>query len=297
LGFLGPVPAYTELIDTAALGDVFFPDVFVFDKNFEIPETDAYSLSVEREVRTNLALLYKFNFSETKNLTRFVNRNDPLLGSPWGSGLEPGGFNGINTLTVVESSARSEYQGHTVGVNKRGGRVQYQAYYTYSEDKSDDDNERDPFSFRYARVTDLDAEWGYSDRDQRDRFNAWLLWQAPAGFDINFRYTYRSAQPLSLTETGAVANSPQDRINADGSVTQRNLGRKDNEFKSIDVRLSKSFQVGDMQLEGIVDIFNLANERNQFAPQTTNLVFNFDGTVQSGLGDPRQIQVGLRLVW
>lgn len=294
---LGPTPPFTELIDPSTVGDPFLPDVFVVDKSFEVPETDAYAVSVEREVRTNLALMYKFNRAETENLTRFVNRNDPLLGSPWSSGLAPGGFNGINTLTSVESSARSEYTGHTIGVTKRGDKVQYQAYYTYSKDKSDDDNERDPFSFRYAKVTDLDAEWGYSDRDQRDRFNGWLLWQAPRGFDVNFRYSYRSAQPLSLTATGAVAQTPQDRINPDGSVTQRNLGRKDNEFSSLDIRVSRRFQVGDMELEGIVDIFNLANDRNQFAPQTTNLIFNFDGTVQSGLGDPRQIQVGARLVW
>ena len=49
--------------------------------------------------------------------------------------------------------------------------------------------------------------------------------------------------------------------------------------------------------ERVVDVFNLTNETNIFAPQSTNLVFNFDGTVQSGLGDPRQIQVGARLVW
>jgi Carboxypeptidase regulatory-like domain/TonB-dependent Receptor Plug Domain len=297
IGVLGPPPPYTQLIDPSAVGDPFLPDVFVFDKNFEIPETDAYSVSVEREVRSNLSLLYKFNYAKTDNLTRFVNRNDPLLGSPWSTGLAPGGFNGINTLTVVESSARSEYTGHTIGVTKRGDKVQYQAYYTYSKDKSDDDNERDPFTFRYAKVTDLDAEFGYSDRDQRDRFNGWLLWAAPGGFDINFRYTYRSPQPLSLTSTGAVAQTPQDRINPDGSVTQRNLGRKDNEFSSLDIRVSKRFKVGDMELEGIIDIFNLANQRNQFAPQTTNLIFNFDGTVQSGLGDPRQIQLGARLVW
>ncbi len=124
-----------------------------------------------------------------------------------------------------------------------------------------------------------------------------MLWQAPAGFDVNLRYTYLSPQPLSLTETGAVAGTPQDRINADGSVTQRNLGRKDNKFSTIDIRVSRRFQIGDYELEGVVDVFNLANERNQFAPQTTNLIFNFDGTVQSGLGDPRQIQLGVRLVW
>ncbi len=294
---LGPPPPYTELIDPATVGDPFLPDVFVFDRNFEIPETDAYSLSVERQVRDDMSLLYKYNRADTDKLTRFANRNDPLLGSPWGSGLEPGGFNGINVLTVVESTARSEYEGHTLGITKRGGSVQYQAYYTRSEDRSDDDNERDPFSFRYAKITDLDAEFGLSDRDQKDRFNAWLLWQAPYGIDANFRYTYRSPQPLSLTADGSVAQTPQDRINPDGSVTQRNLGRKDNEFSSLDIRLSKRFDVGGYELEGIIDVFNLFNERNQLAPQTTNLVFNFDGTVQSGLGDPRQIQIGARLVW
>ena len=297
LGFLPPPPAYTELIPQSAVGDPFLPDVFVFDKNFEIPETDAYSVSVEREVRPNLSLLYKYNKAETENLTRFADRNDPALGSPWSSGLGDGGFNGVGVLTTVESTARSEYEGHTLGITKRGGTVQYQAFYTNSEDKSDDDNERDPFSFRYADITQLGPEFGLSDRDQSDRFNAWLLWQAPGEFDVNFRYTLRSAQPLSLTSTGAVADTPQDRINPDGSVTQRNLGRKDNEFKSLDIRVSRRFKVGDMELEAVVDAFNLTNERNQFAPQTTNLIFNFDGTVQSGLGDPRQIQVGARLIW
>ena len=94
-----------------------------------------------------------------------------------------------------------------------------------------------------------------------------------------------------------MANTPQDRINADGSVTQRNLGRKDNQFSSLDLRLSKAFKVGNFELEAIVDAFNLFNSTNQKAPQVTNLIFNFDGTVQSGLGDPRQFQLGLRFVF
>ena len=37
-----------------------------------------------------------------------------------------------------------------------------------------------------------------------------------------------------------------------------------------------------------------ANRANPKHPETTSLLFNFDGTVQSGLGDPRQIQAGMR---
>jgi hypothetical protein len=191
--------------------------------------------------------------------------------------------------------------------------LQFQVNYTYSKDKSDDDNERDPFTLRYAKITDLAAEYGYSDRDQRHRVNSWLLWNAPAGLDVNFRYAYRSAQPQSLScvvsasfcgkdafggsRFMAVAATPQDRINPDGSVTQRNLGRKDNQFSSLDVRLSRPFNYGAITLEPAVDVFNVFNSKNLRHPEVTNLIFNFDGTVQSGVGDPRQMQVGLRVIW
>lgn len=295
---LGPVPAYPNLIPQEQIGDPFLPDVFVFDKDFENPRTTSYSLSWEQELVTDYAFLIKYNYAKGEHITRFVNRNDPLLGSPWGSGLAPGGANGINTLTVVESSARSLYRGWTVGVTKRPSHnLQFQAYYTYSKDFSDDDNERDPFSFRYAKVTDLEAEYSYSDRDQRHRVNSWLLWNAPYGIDLNVRYSYRSAQPKSIKADGTDANTPQDRINADGSVTKRNLGRKDNQYSSLDLRLSKPFAYAGFTVEPAIDIFNVFNSKNLRRPEVTNLIFNFDGTVQSGVGDPRQMQLGVRVIW
>ncbi len=296
--FLGPVPAWPNLVPEAEkAGPVFFPDVFVFDRNFEMPKTLSLSLSYEREVKPDWAVLGKINYAKTDHITRFINRNDAVFGSPWSSGLPPAGINGIFTLTSVESTAKSRYQGYTVGVNKRySNNYQLQAYYTYSKDESDDDNERDPFSFRYARADRLDAEFGLSDRDQKHRFNAWLLWDAPWGINVNVRLSYRSAQPKSITATGADAATPQDRINADGTITQRNLGRKDNEFKTLDLRLAKDFQVGNWTLQPIVDIFNLTNEANFLRPEVTNLIFNFDGTVRSGAADPREIQIGVRIL-
>ncbi len=296
--FLGPVPAYGEIIDPLTVGDPFFPDVFVFDKDFELPETTTFALAYERQVAPNTTVLAKYNYADGDNLTRFTNRNDPLLGSPWGSGLPPGGANGINTLTVVESSARSEYNGITVGANHQGERFQIEGFYTYSKDRSDDDNERDPFSFRYAKITDLDAEYGYSDRDQRDRLNLWAQWLAPKDVNVSFLYQYRSPQPKSITASGADAPTPQARINPDGSVTQRNLGRKDNKISRFDLRVSRWFQLNEgLSIEGIFEVFNLFNSRNPRSPEVTNLIFNFDGTVQSGLGDPRQAQLGVRLRW
>ncbi|MBV9495796.1 MAG: hypothetical protein JOZ54_16230, partial [Acidobacteria bacterium] len=304
---LGPVPAYPNIIPQSQVGSPFDPDVFVFDKNFKNPRTTSLGASWEKEFVQDYAFLVKYNYAKGEHITRFVNRNDPLLGSPWSSGLGPNGTNGIGVLTTVESSAKSLYQGVTLGLTKRPSHnVMFQAYYTYSKDKSDDDNERDPFSFRYAKVTDLDAEYGYSDRDQRHRLNTWMLWNAPMGVDVNVRYSYRSAQPKSITATGADAGTPQDRCvqhNADGTCTagspviERNLGRKDNQFSSLDLRLSKNFVVGGYTIQPAIDVFNLFNSKNLKRPEVTNLIFNFDGTIQSGLGDPRQLQVALRLLW
>ena len=133
------------------------------------------------------------------------------LGSPWSTGLAPGGTNGVGSLTTVESTAQSKYWGWTIGVSKNFlDRVGFQANYTYSKDRSDDDNERDPFTLRYAKIhedpsdptSEFSKEWGYSDRDQRHRVNAYLLWIAPGEVAMNFRYAYRSAQPLDVTAAG-----------------------------------------------------------------------------------------------
>jgi hypothetical protein len=294
---LGAPPPYGQLIDTSNLV-VFFPDVFVYDKNWQTPRTLSYSLSYEREVMPETSGLIKLNYAKTDHITRFTNRNDPLLGSPWSTGLPPGGANGINTLTTVESTAKSQYRGVTVGLDKHLSRnYAYQLYYTWSKDMSDDDNERDPFTFTYADIRHLDREWSYSNRDQRNRLNAWFLYRAPWGIDLDTRYAYRSAQPKSIKADGSDAATPQDRINPDGSITRRNLGRKDNQYSSLDLRLSKQFQLRGVEVQPMIEVFNLLNSDNFLRPETTNLAFNFDGTVRSGAGDPRTIQLGLKVLW
>jgi hypothetical protein len=309
VNFDGCLPVYPNKLSAACVGAPDHPDVFVFDKDFENPRTTSMSLSWEQELIPEYAFLVKYNYAKGSHITRFRNGNDPLLWSgapagctfacgPFSNGLGAGGTNGIGTLTVVESTAKSLYQGLTLGVTKRPSHnMQFQAFYTYSKDKSDDDNERDPFSFRYAKVTDLDAEYSYSDRDQRHRINSWLLWNAPYGLDLNLRYSYRSAQPKSIKADGTDAFTPQDRINPDGSVTKRNLGRKDNQYSSLDFRLSKQFHAMGVTLEPAIDVFNLMNSKNLRRPEVTSLVFNFDGTVQSGVGDPRQMQLAMRVIW
>lgn len=299
IGVLGPPPNYNSLLPAPA-GAPFRPDIFVFDKDFKNPRTISGSIGYDMEVLNQLAASIAYTYAATDNLTRFVNRNDAVFGSPWTSGLN-GTANGVGNLTTVESSAKSRYQGVTLSLGRFADpNFQYQANYTLAVDKADDDNERDPFSFRYARADRLDREYNYSDRDQRHRLNLWALYHFP--FDIygNTRFSWYSAQPTSEKcinnqPSGQRATSPTDRICANGTILLRNTIRRDNAFASWDIRLSRPFRLrGRGQFEALVEVFNVLNRDNFRDPSSASLLFNFDGTIRNGLGDPRQVQVGVR---
>jgi hypothetical protein len=299
VGFLPP-PAFDSLLPLST-GTPFQPDVYVVDRNFQNPRTLNVTVGYERQIASDLAASISYTHARTDHLTRFVNRTDPVFGSPFSSGP-----NGIGRLFTVESSAKSRYNGVTVGLKRvLDPNLQFEVNYTLSFDKSDDDNERDPFTFRYAQADSLNKEYNWSDRDQRHRVNAWLLSKV-LGFYVNNRVSYYSAQPTSAScgprpgnpfapPAGSRANTPQDRICADGSIIQRNTIRKDNAYFSWDVRISRPFPAGPRgQLEALIEIFNVTNSDNFKDPAAGSNFLNFDGTIRSGLGDPRQLQAGLR---
>jgi hypothetical protein len=300
-GVLGPPPNYGDILPQPP-GGPFQPDVFVFDQNFENPRTLSATAGIDQAITRDIVVTLAYTYARTDHLTRFVNRNDNVFGNPWRTGLPNG--NGINTLTTVESTAKSRFHGITLGTRGTiAPYLQFEANYTLSFDKSDDDNERDPFSFRYARANNLAPEYNWSDRDQRHRFNLWFLTRLPGDFYLNNRISYYSAQPTSEKcinnqPSGQRASSPQDRICANGTILLRNTIRRDNAFYSWDLRLSRPFRVGThSQAELIVEAFNLFNTDNFKDPSATGLYANFDGTIRSGLGDPRQVQVGLRYLF
>lgn len=300
LDFLGRPPNYGELLPSPA-GGPFQPGVTVTDKNFQNPRTLSASLAWEKEVADGFAMSLAYTVAITDHLTRFVNRNDAAFGRPWATGL-PGG-NGIGDLTVVESSARSRYHGFTLGASGRAGpRVELQANYTVSFDKSSDDNERDPFTFRYARAGDFGPEYNWSDRDQRHRVNTWALIRGPADLMFSNRVSFYSAQPTSEKcvnnqPSGERAGGPGDRICGNGTILKRNTIRKDNAYFSWDLRVSRPFAVGRGKVEAVVEVFNLLNTDNFKDPAAGGLFLNFDGTIRSGLSEPRQLQAGLRYAW
>ena len=295
---LGPVPAIDQQVD-ASSSPPFLPDIQVADRDLQLPRTWSFGAGLERDLGRGLAASIGYIHARTDNLFRFVNRNDAVLGAPFGIGTHPFG-GGINTLTVAESSARSRYHSVTAGLRGRGsaaGRpLTFEAHYTLAFDRSDDDNERDPFTLRYAHAGNLAPEYGWSDRDRRHQISGYLLIGLPADFDLNNVVRYLSASPVSgqCANRGARAAQPSDRVCADGSILQRNTLRRQNAFFTWDLRVSRRFTLGDgTTLEPILEVFNVTNADNFVDPAVGSLLFNFDGSLRSGLGDTRRAQVGL----
>ena len=280
----GGLPIYPNRVNPATFTNAN-PGIAVFERNFKNPRTIQYSASVEREVFRNASVLVAYNYAKTDRLTRFVNRGNPALYGGTSPFARANG-SGVGEIRSTESSAKSLYQGVTFTLNRRfANRYQFQVNYLLSFDKSDDDNERDPFTFRYADVNNFEPEYNWSDRDQRHRFNAFATFLLPFDINISPIVQIRSAQPRSLRPISE----------AGPSTVRRNTERLENEFFTLDTRVSKTFKFTEtIGLEGIFEVFNLFNNRNQRSVPRP-LTFNFDGTVSAGFGEPRQAQIGVRL--
>ena len=297
---LGPVPAIDEQVDSSGAAP-FLPDIHVADRNLELPRTWSFGAEATRALSSVMTASLSYQHARTDGLFRFVDRNAEALGSPFGVGTHPSG-GGINVLTVGESTARSRYHGLTMALHGEDATsgFAFDVNYTLSFDRSDDDNERDPFTYRYADPRNLDAEYGWSDRDRRHQFNGYFVLSFPGGIRASHLFRLLSASPVSAkcANRGERAAEPADRICPDGSVLKRNTLRRDNDFFTWDFRVSREFALeGGIVLEPVLEVFNATNEDNFLDTAHGSLLFNFDGTIQSGLGDTRRAQVGVRITF
>jgi hypothetical protein len=109
----------------------------------------------------------------------------------------------------------------------------------------------------------------------------------PKRFLINLRAQARTAQPI--TTSPRVLN---------GDDRGRNWDRKDNKYFSLDWRLQRSFRItGRTEVIPSIEMFNTFNNANNVNPLSTVALFNFDGFLRQGVGDPRQLQVAVKVAF
>ncbi len=250
-----------------------FTGVRVFSKDYANPRIYTANVAFEQEIATDLSLYIDFTHSKGVHLTRFLNLGRTGFFSPQ-----------LGDVFVTSAVGKSLYNGFTVGMRKRfSKRYQFEWNYTLSKDKDDDSNERDPFTDRSFDLNNLSLDYALSDRDIRHKFNFYSYVEMGWGVEGNFRVQARSAQPIT----------PDVR-----TATNRNTLRKDNQFFSFDWRIQRPFRFGERYaLIPIVEMFNTFNNANNINPLSTPGLFNFDGFLRQGVGDPRQLQLAVRFTF
>jgi hypothetical protein len=245
--------------------------------------------------------------SKGVHLTRFINPNvGPVSVLPTNAdtvsytGAAP--FSNLGAVTDTVSSAKSLYRGFTVGLRKRmSHRFLFDANYTYSVDKDDDSNERDPFTFRYADLHNLAAEYSNSDRDERHKFNFYTVANLPWGFEGNVRMQAHSAQPITDNVNGDGTGAPCSEQNSltrfvGGVDCGRNHLRKDNGFFTFDFGIARPIRLGErFAIVPKLEMFNTFNNTNNVNPLSSPQLFDFNGFLRVGVGDPRQAQLSVKI--
>ena len=285
------------------------PGVTVFDKNYANPRIYTTNLGIEQELVSAWTGYVDLTLSHGVHLTRFV---DPNTGSivtipkngdtATYSGTAP--FSNLGSITDTQSSAHSLYRGFTIGARKRFSQgFQMEGNYTLSEDLDDDSNERDPFTFRYFNRFDFRRDYSLSDRDSKHKFNFYAYINLPAGFEFSGRIQAHTAQPITDNVLGDGTGAPCSPSNSltrvvNGIDCGRNHLRKDNGFFTFDWRAVRPFRFGDRYtLTPMVEMFNSFNNKNNVNPLVTPGLFNFDGFLRQGVGDPLQAQLALKFTF
>ncbi|HEX8773640.1 MAG TPA: TonB-dependent receptor [Pyrinomonadaceae bacterium] len=310
LGF-GPAPVWPGLVTPAPVPAGTFPlftGVRVFSRDYANPRIYTTNIGYEQELFPNWAMYLDFTWSKGVHLTRFLNMNNGSFPVVLPANADTVVYTGpssfspqLGEVMVASSVGKSLYRGFTAGIRKRFSRgFQLEGNYVFSKDLDDDSNERDPFTDRSFNRFDLSRDYALADRDIRHKFNFYTYMELPWSLQANLRLQARSAQPITTNPLGDGSGAPCSPTNSRTRVVAgldcgRNHLRKDNEFFSFDWRLSRPFRFGDRYaLVPIVEMFNTFNNANNINPLVTPGLFNFDGFLRQGVGDPRQVQLALK---
>jgi hypothetical protein len=320
----GVTPVYPNTWPVTPVPPGQFPPgagVTVFDRNYHNPRIYAFNVGYEQQILQDFAAFVDFTDSKGVYLTRFLNPNVgptaalPGQACPGKPATSPNAdtvtycgnapFTTLGSVTNTISNAKSLYRGITVGLRKRfSHNYQFYAAYTYSVDRDDDSNERDPFTFRYANLYNLKAEYSLSDRDEPNKFNGYGLGNLPFGFKGDVRIQQHSAEPETDNSLGTGTGAPCSVNNSqtrfvNGIDCGRNHLRKNNAFFVFDFGVARPFQFHDNKLSLVprVEMFNTFNNTNNLNPLSSPALFDFSGFLRAGVGDPRQAQLSLRFIF
>ena len=260
------------------------------------------SLQIEQQLTAKLSATIGYSRLRGEDLIMSRNLNVPTTNNPAVFNL------GRPDPTIAnngqfQSIGDSWYDGLTVAINQRPSRwASWRVSYAFSKALDTAGN----FFFSTPQDnSNIAAEKGRSDNDQRHRLVVSGSLNSPTssarnvlehlwhGWMLSSIYSYSSALPFNIV-TGA-DNNGDTNFNDRPAGIGRNAGVGFS-TQSFDSRLSRTFAVRERyRVEAMVEAFNLFNHRNDQLPNATFGNPNFGKP--TAVGDPRQLQLGLRIAF
>ncbi|MBN1297063.1 TonB-dependent receptor, partial [bacterium] len=279
-------PEYPNRIPEIPTGDAATPDIYVFAPDFEHPETNRYSVGIEQEVLEDFSIGIEGIYSKTTHLERKfdINLDMPEYDESSGRFIYSRVRRNLDFRKIVQftDDAEAEYYAINVKFNKRfSNNYQFMASYTWSQSfdhvSANNSTEIDGYDWP-EDVYDLDREWGYADFDVRHKFVISGLYEFDDlldlpdwySFDVSAIFIWQSGKPWTPETSGDRNRDGLSRNDRPAYYDEESgewvyLGRNSERnpaYKNLDLRLSNSFIINDIELEVIAEAFNVIDWEN-----------------------------------
>ncbi|HYO17008.1 MAG TPA: TonB-dependent receptor, partial [Thermoanaerobaculia bacterium] len=237
-------------------GILLNPDISLLAPELDTPESIQASVGWTRNLWGSFFADVEAVYSEGDNeiIIRDVN---------FGGNANPVRPNrAFNQINMYTNEGRSEYRALILRLNgnlRRGDLIT--ASVTVADKKNIADDFSPQFPFGYPNdPSDIDAEWGRSQADERYRFVLTGIFRLPWQMTLAPIYEYGSGQPWN--------HRLGYDFNGDGKNSDRPAGVERNDedgprFSQLSLRLTKGFTLfGDNRLDVIAEAFNVLDTTN-----------------------------------
>jgi hypothetical protein len=309
------------LVNFGQVGAPVFPNVMAafpagiltnittIDPNIQESYSHQAGLEVERQLGKATSLSVGYNHLRGEKLIMSRNINVPTnLALPNGARPDPS----VANNGQFQSIGDAWYDGMTVAYKQRAGNwATVRISYTFSKALDTAGN------FFFSTPQDnfnIAGEKGRSDNDQRHRLAVSGTLSSPSGaaqrwrdhlwhgWLLSYFYNHTSALPFNIL-TGTDTNKDTNNNDRPAGVG-RNAG-VGFDYDSLDMRIERTFRIDDRwHVAAMVDAFNLLNHTNYQLPNSVFGTNPFPGTPTNpafgqptAAGDPRQIQLGLKVTF
>jgi hypothetical protein len=282
------------------------------DRHLQNASADQASVEYEYRIGATGTVSVGYQHLRGRQLLLSINQNVPAC-------AVSGNNNGCRPISTYannsqySSAGSSDYNGLQIALVQRPVRWgSYRVSYAYSKSMN---NVGEAFFSSPIDPFDLSKDWGRSDDDQRHRLTVLATVTAPTGpattwwrkavrgFEASTFIQYYSALPYNITTGANTIQGTAARPTIDGTFIARNAG-EGSAFGTVSLRISRAAHLGRRaQLQGLVEIFNLFNRRNDIARVTVfgTGVYPSAPAANFGqvtvVGEPRSAQFGIRVTY